>query len=250
MAYGDHIYVTRPGYTHHGIDGGDGTIIHYDGGLWEQHHAQIKRTSLEEFAQGYEIQVMKYGRCFPPAIVIRRAQGRLGENNYDLFDNNCEHFARWCKTGEAKSAQVETSKTVVQGLTHSVVAIVAGIRLVGTGAMRSGMTLTAIPTLATQQTLEQVLQDDDSLSDEERTARALGRTMTQVGAVASSLGTLATISASGSVAGLSTAGIEAGLTAIGASVGGGIATGTLLAAAVPALVTLAAGYGTYHLWKK
>lgn len=250
MAYGDHIYVTRPGYTHHGIDCGDGTVIHYDGGLWEQENAEIKHTSLEVFAHGQDIQVMKYGRCFPPAVVIRRAQDRLGENNYDLFDNNCEHFARWCKTGEAKSAQVEISKNVVQGLTHSVAAIAAGMRLVGTGAMRSGMALTAIPTLATQHTLEQVLQDDDSLSEEERQARAAGRTMTQVGAVASSLGTLATISASGSVAGLSTAGIEAGLSAIGASVGGGVVTGTFLAAAVPALVTLVAGYGSYHLWKR
>jgi hypothetical protein len=33
--------------------------------------------------------------------------GRLGEQNYNLLFNNCEHFAHWCKTGRHRSAQVE-----------------------------------------------------------------------------------------------------------------------------------------------
>jgi len=34
--------------------------------------------------------------------------GRLGEQNYNLLFNNCEHFAHWCKTGRHRSAQVES----------------------------------------------------------------------------------------------------------------------------------------------
>jgi hypothetical protein len=32
---------------------------------------------------------------------------RLGEQNYNLLFNNCEHFAHWCKTGRHRSEQVE-----------------------------------------------------------------------------------------------------------------------------------------------
>lgn len=37
---------------------------------------------------------------------IRRAKSRLGEADYNLVSNNCEHFAMWCKTGVAESSQV------------------------------------------------------------------------------------------------------------------------------------------------
>jgi hypothetical protein len=33
--------------------------------------------------------------------------GRLGEQDYNLLFNNCEHFAHWCKTGRHRSTQVE-----------------------------------------------------------------------------------------------------------------------------------------------
>ena len=33
---------------------------------------------------------------------------RLGEQNYNLLFNNCEHFATWCKTGRHSSGQVDS----------------------------------------------------------------------------------------------------------------------------------------------
>jgi len=30
-----------------------------------------------------------------------------GEKGYNLITNNCEHFARWCVTGENVSYQIE-----------------------------------------------------------------------------------------------------------------------------------------------
>ena len=38
---------------------------------------------------------------------VERAKSRIGESGYNLFHNNCEHFAIWCKTGIAESYQVE-----------------------------------------------------------------------------------------------------------------------------------------------
>ena len=40
-----------------------------------------------------------YDLQYPPREVIWRAQGRIGEHRYNPFSSNCEHFARWCKTG-------------------------------------------------------------------------------------------------------------------------------------------------------
>jgi hypothetical protein len=44
---------------------------------------------------------------FPPQETIERARSKLGEQGYNLLLNNCEHFAFWCKTGVAKSTQVD-----------------------------------------------------------------------------------------------------------------------------------------------
>lgn len=110
MARGEQIYTYRElaglqeVYAHHGIDCGDGTVIHYSK---RGEVPTISRTSWAAFAPN--------GRVFvqPPAAtsfiaeqVVRRAESRLGERKYNLLFNNCEHFATWCKTGKSRSAQV------------------------------------------------------------------------------------------------------------------------------------------------
>lgn len=50
----------------------------------------------------------KKGYClYSPKETVARALSRMGEDKYNLIFNNCEHFAVWCKTGVAKSYQVE-----------------------------------------------------------------------------------------------------------------------------------------------
>ena len=44
---------------------------------------------------------------YSPDETIRRAKSRLGETQYNLITNNCEHFAIWCKTGMHESHQVD-----------------------------------------------------------------------------------------------------------------------------------------------
>ncbi len=118
MAHGDHIYIDCGTYTHHGIDCGDGTAIHYIG---ENLRGVITRTSMAEFSSGRRIFVKQYENVEFSDIVILRAESRLNENNYNLFFNNCEHFATWCKTGKHESEQVNRAATV------AVAASVAGI---------------------------------------------------------------------------------------------------------------------------
>lgn len=109
MGKGDHIYVNCGAYTHHGIDCGDGTAIHYIG---ETLKGVITRTSIAEFASDKEIFVKKYEISDLSDIILLRAKSRLGENKYDLLFNNCEHFATWCKTGKHDSEQVNRVATV------------------------------------------------------------------------------------------------------------------------------------------
>ncbi|TVP62113.1 MAG: hypothetical protein EA343_12095 [Nodularia sp. (in: Bacteria)] len=118
MAQGDHIYciARKIGHSiiyHHGIDCGNQTVIHYQKEYKNENLGIIRWVSLNEFAQGKKIYTKKYDLCDQVLIVIARAKRKLGERQYNLFKNNCEHFAHYCKTGKYKSAQVEKAKEVV-----------------------------------------------------------------------------------------------------------------------------------------
>ena len=104
MAAADHLQVPRQHglFLHHGIDLGDGTVAHYLEGR------EILRSSLDDFSQGQPVSVVPHTECSPQGVTLRRAMGRIGEQNYNLLFNNCEHFANWCKTGRHHSAQVNS----------------------------------------------------------------------------------------------------------------------------------------------
>jgi hypothetical protein len=145
MARADHIFVRRFNgvYKHHGVDCGDGSVIHYTSPGWRDRRC-IERTAMEDFSRGDELEVVDY-EAFQQTLaqkdrmeellrssrrriyrmldslrglavdeldagddaVIARAESRLGESSFDLISNNCEHFAAWCKTGISNSEQIE-----------------------------------------------------------------------------------------------------------------------------------------------
>lgn len=119
MAKGDRIYVYRNWgqleglYQHHGIDCGDGTVIHY-----RKPSETIERTSMKTFSWGNPIYVVEYGEGFGyiADAVVEKAESRLGEQEYNLLFNNCEHFASWCKTGVSESSQVKNFLPLVSKL--------------------------------------------------------------------------------------------------------------------------------------
>ena len=104
MATADHLQVPRRHglFNHHGIDLGDGTVAHYLEGR------EILRSPVSEFSQGEVVSVMEHTNASPTGVTLRRAMSRLGEQNYNLLFNNCEHFATWCKTGRHRSEQVDS----------------------------------------------------------------------------------------------------------------------------------------------
>jgi len=119
MAYGDQIYALRPFlqldgiYEHHGIDCGDGTVIHYSK---RPEEATVLQTSIEEFSQGRTVQTRDYATSYIADTVVSRARSRIGERKYDLLFNNCEHFATWCKTGVSSSRQVREFVPIVANM--------------------------------------------------------------------------------------------------------------------------------------
>ncbi|WP_199197433.1 lecithin retinol acyltransferase family protein [Chroococcidiopsis sp. CCALA 051] len=274
MKRGDRIYINCGAYTHHGIDCGDGTVIHHPGGLDQKLQAVISRTSLSAFAAGRVVFVREYGKCDLPALVIERAESKLGAPGYNLFNNNCEHFATWCKTGIYESEQVRNVGAAAGGVSGSGVAVAAGMGVVSAAGAAAGLSgagimsglatvggivgggavagigvLGAAPVVVTTMAMNQVFQEDESLTEEEKEARAVGRAMTTAGAVAGTAGAVGTVAAAGSVAGLSAAGITSGLAAVGATVGGGMAAGVVITVAAPAVAAAAIGYSAYSLWK-
>ena len=104
MATADHLQVPRRHglFNHHGIDLGDGTVAHYLEGR------EILRSPISEFSQGEVVSVLNHANASPAGVTLRRAMGRLGEQNYNLLFNNCEHFATWCKIGRHRSGQVDS----------------------------------------------------------------------------------------------------------------------------------------------
>lgn len=138
---GDVIGVSRNGlFEHYGIYLGNGRVIHYcgEGGDFGG-RVTVQETSFSKFIKGskhyfsvwfndgrpvklqhsttfmFGVGSLSYERdfygkrrkVFSPDETIKRAKKRLGEEDYNLVTNNCEHFAMWCKTGVSESSQVE-----------------------------------------------------------------------------------------------------------------------------------------------
>ena len=140
MARGDHLRVFRKGYWHHGIDCGDGMVIHYTGELFDRANASVRRTTMERFAKGGRVRVVKADPIFDPEAIIARAESRLQEMRYSTVSNNCEHFASWCRTGRRESKQVRRAITAATALTVAAVTVagtVATVRAIAFGRSRA-----------------------------------------------------------------------------------------------------------------
>jgi hypothetical protein len=256
MAQGDHIfasfYFNGVPITHHGIDCGDGTVIHYDG-------SKVCRISKNEFAKGTKIRIKEYGQCDPDYLVVHRAEQRLYERNYNFFSNNCEHFAYYCKTGKHKSEQVNNlvvgvAATGAEAVTGAVVGFAAkeatkaatkaaisslnpvskalvnvGIKkaptVVGRGAAGIAGAGGFVSGVATDLIVGKILEDDEHLPEYKREARKKARQAGQVASLA------------GGIVGTGAAAVVGGTTAIAISV------------AAPAVLGIGIALGSYQLFK-
>lgn len=272
---GDHVYVQRVGYTHHGVEVADGMVIHFTGTPSNKLGATIRRETLAVFKGSGMVEVRRYDTRLEPAVVVERAESKLGQSGYNLYANNCEHFARWCVTGDHKSSQ-SNAVTATGGVAAATAAAgaagagviaavgeVAGVSaagimsglgtagsVVGAGAVGGLVVLGAAPAAVSVAVMNLALRDDVALPAEERSARKVGRRASVAGAASASAAGVAAVSAYGTVAGLSAAGISSGLAAIGGVVGGGMLAGSAVVIAAPAVGAAAVGYGAYRVIRR
>jgi len=105
---GMHLITERRGYVHHGIYAGNGEVVHYVGFKRFLRSGPVEKTSLADFSGGFGFRVQTTSQArYLGAEVVRRAASRLGEDDYRLLTNNCEHFCTWCLFGESRSDQVQ-----------------------------------------------------------------------------------------------------------------------------------------------
>lgn len=105
---GAHLTSSRRGYQHHGLYVGRGRVVHYAGLSQVWQCGPVEEVSLSQFVGGRSVRIVDhYESHYSPDEIVRRARSRLGESDYRLLTNNCEHFCNWCVSGVSRSAQVE-----------------------------------------------------------------------------------------------------------------------------------------------
>jgi hypothetical protein len=140
---GDVIYVNCRLYKHYGIFNTPQSVIHFAprGASKTKEDAVIQETTLEKFADGSPVSIIEFqpDASLPADEIISRARSRLGEDGYNFFTNNCEHFARWCATGKSESKQVTKAFIITEIIAAGIVAGV-GIKMHYDAAKESGET--------------------------------------------------------------------------------------------------------------
>jgi hypothetical protein len=266
---GAHIYVERELYSHHGIDCGDGTVIDFAGQGGGKDTACIRRVTLAEFAQEAPVKTRNYGSCHSPELVVARAVSMIGQSGYDLFSNNCEHFATSCVTGEHSSAQVEAvwstagivgvgtvvpriGRGAVVGLgetaPRSASNVMSGLTKLGGSAIGGVTVVAGAGAVVGAGTMMLALRDKPYLTDQERTARRVGRVAGVGGAAVGTWAAVHSVGALG-VAGYSAAGLSSGLATLGGLAGGGMVAGVAVVAAIPLLAAFAFALLAYGLMR-
>ena len=241
MACGDRLRVERRltgsavAYMHHGIDVGDGTVVHARPDDFRQPLAggRVERTSLEEFAGGSRVFVTTApAAAYPPEEVVARALAHVGRPGYCPVVDNCEHFANWCATGERSSRQVDIVLERISGAAARVAAAVSARGLLSTAAAGAAERIavrTALGTtvrLGLRTLVPAAIAGEAAALAAEWTANHAGRTAAESRRAGEAAG-LATSAAACALAGLPAGpgGVIAGALA-GAAVwaGGGLAT--------------------------
>lgn len=68
----------------------------------------VAEQSIEEFADGGQIEVVGYYGVLPPLVVVERARSRIGERYVPGFFD-CDHFVRWAHGVKVESPQVRVA---------------------------------------------------------------------------------------------------------------------------------------------
>ncbi|MDN3454597.1 MULTISPECIES: lecithin retinol acyltransferase family protein [unclassified Psychrobacter] len=103
-------------FDHFGIYAGNKEVIHFS-------EKKVRKEPLSQFVKGTSIlngsyvDVMAFSADIADSTSLeqsyRRAKSCLGMVGYDLTKANCEHFALWCRVGDAFSGQAFGSRSTL-----------------------------------------------------------------------------------------------------------------------------------------
>jgi len=177
---GDHIsfYKTDFYYAHHGIVCEARTdylrVIHYFNTLEHARTALMKGSiyiaaiiesewSVNMKSTSEDVYLHHYDNipCFSNEETLQRAFSQLGKRGYSLIGNNCEHWSRWCRTGEHYSEQIIKFRRLVKEKSATLLIVdptallvkdvaMVSVRTFGQflGAIGSGVILTTVESIS------------------------------------------------------------------------------------------------------
>lgn len=223
---GAHLVSPRMGYSHHGIYAGNGIVIHYSGLAEGFSKGGIWSTTLEDFALGKGFTIRQHFKpTYDTEESVQRAQARVGEDQYNVIFNNCEHFVTWCILGVASSSQIEAVKDFI------IDAAMAARIFAQEEAKRqviNGTIINNIGVLATQEAQRRLSQEAMGVISSSAINSIVAKTATTEAVK------LAASSSIGVAAGIATS------TGLATSAGGVVGTALLTGAAATGFVPLAA----------
>ncbi len=125
----------HPAFQHFGTEIADGAIVENT-----LRHGYRRLESHAAFARGRMTWVQPSAATAEErAEAARRAESKIGQHAYNLFWNNCEHFASWCATGIAVSQQVvEGTRKILGAISMLAGAFLAWAGLVALSAAFDG----------------------------------------------------------------------------------------------------------------
>ena len=123
---GAHIRVKVGNFYHHGIYIGNGEVVQF--GLpfdMAENSSKIRilRSPLSQFTPSKNdfIEVYRFSgrekrKKQSDEKIVETALSHVGEGGYNIFTNNCEHFATFCVYGEKSSKQIDDAYKNVAAL--------------------------------------------------------------------------------------------------------------------------------------
>ena len=222
MAKGDHLIVQRGWYTHHAIDLGDGYVVQYGRGVSDGASASVQVSSYERFAKGRAIEVRESASSYDADEIALRALSCIGEQEYHILWNNCEHFVNWCRTGKRESQQAER---FIENTSEVVSKVVAGA--VTTWAARLAVTVSSkLSTKAASRaaTTPWLLAADGAQLIAEKAASAVGQDKHEAKRTGQAVGAGTSASIGALAGGPVGAAVAVGMWAVGEAVGKALAS--------------------------
>jgi hypothetical protein len=88
-------------------------VVHYAGLSRFLRSGPVEEVTMPRFSAGRAVRIIEYSESkYSPQEIVLRARSRLGENEYQVLRNNCEHFCNWCISGRSRSTSIRIHSAI------------------------------------------------------------------------------------------------------------------------------------------